>query len=92
METNLLLIFNVSYSKDVSGLFFENQGLWLWLRGIKLVVDVGCNFKDDLLSGCFTNVFPHNCVLLCWYKVWYWSPVPYCCRRFVAIPLLLKGD
>lgn len=74
------------------GLFFEEHGLWLWLWGIKLVVDMGCNFKDDLLSGCCATVFPHNCVFLCWYSVWYWCPVPYCCRRFVTIPLLLKGD
>lgn len=79
-----------------SGLFFEEHGVWLWLWGRRLVINIGCLYRDDLLCGCLAANFSHNSVFFYWCRFRHWLPFLFRCRRFFNwnicwYPLLSKG-
>lgn len=74
------------------GLFVEDHGLWMWLWGKGLVSDMGCNYRNGLLCGCFGTIFSQIYVFFCWNRLWYWFPFRSRCGRFINTLLLLKGD
>lgn len=81
----------ITQCKDI-GLCFEDHGVWMWMWGEWLVINMGSIYRYRTLGDYRTTVFSLSNVISCWFRLWYWFPFRYSCRRLVTILLLLKGE
>lgn len=56
------------------------------------MINMGSIYRYRTLGDYRTTVFSLSNVISCWFRLWYWFPFRYSCRRLVTILLLLKGE